>query len=173
MDNLLPSLPSQSDQDEEIQRLVGEVAKRHKIIVAPNDPLFVYLTLLELVLARHLDKSDSILQSHRDAYLDAMDRAAASAKETGTQLITAAADYVSKQARASIGDLSEALTRSAAAERAKIDLAARDARRVLWLGSCVLAAVFSILVGIAIGTWLAPAAKDRILLCPSFAQPHA
>ena len=66
-----------------------------------------------------------------------------------------------------IGDLSEAVTRAAAAERAKIDLAAKAAKRLLWLGSCVLAALFSILIGIAIGSWLAPWGQDRILHCPS------
>ncbi|MBI4723990.1 MAG: hypothetical protein HY765_03040 [Rhodomicrobium sp.] len=171
MDSLLPSLPSEPGNAQEIERLIGEIAKRHKIILAPGDPLFVVLTLLELVTGRYLEKEDVILQAQREASAGAMERAAGSAKMTAEGLITAAADYVAKTSRSSAGELTEALTRAAAAERARIDLAAKDARRLLWTGSIVLAVLFSILAGIAIGTWLAPDAKDRLLHCPSFTQP--
>ncbi len=165
MDSLPPSLPTEPGTAEEIHRLIGEIAKRHKIIMAPGDPLFVVLTLLELVTGRYLEKADLILQAQREASVGAMERAAASAKITAEGLITAAADYVAKISRSSVGELTEALTRTAVAERAKIDLAAKDARRVLWFGSTVLAVLFSILAGIVIGAWLAPEAKDRPLHC--------
>ncbi|MBJ7532579.1 hypothetical protein JDN40_00265, partial [Rhodomicrobium vannielii ATCC 17100] len=150
----------------EIHRLIGKVAKRHRIILAPGDPLFVVLTLLELVTDRYLEKADAILTAERDASLDAMERAAASAKTTGEGLITAAADYVAKTVRSSTAELTDALTSAAAAERAKIELAAKDGRRVVWIGATLLAILFSILTGIAIGIWLAPDANGRFLNCP-------
>ncbi|MFT4080214.1 hypothetical protein [Rhodomicrobium sp.] len=166
MDSFPPSSPSEPDREAEIHRLIGEVAKRHRIILAPGDPLFVVLTLLELVTDRYLEKADAILKAERDASLDAMERAAASAKTSGEGLITAAADYVAKTVRSSTVELTDALSGTAAAERARIELTARDARRVTWLGSIVLAILFSILTGIAIGIWLAPDANGRFLHCP-------
>ena len=167
MDSSLPS--SSSDPAEEIQRLIGEVAKRHRIILAPGDPLFVILTLLELVTGRYLEKADAILKAERETSLEAMERAAALAKTTAEGIITAAADYVAKTSRSSMGELTEALTSAVATERAKVELAAKDARRLVWLGSIVLAILFSIVIGIAIGSWLAPEVKDRLLHCPGFA----
>lgn len=169
MESLLPSSPpSEPDPEDEIKRLIGEVAKRHKILVAHDDPSFLFLTLLELVSSRHLEKSDGILAMRGEALLDALERAAGAAKTTGEQLITAAADYVAKQTRSSVAELTEALTRAAAAERAKIDLTAKDARRVLWVSSCAAVAVLSILIGVAIGTWLAPDMTERVFRCLSF-----
>ena len=168
MDSSPPSSPSEPGSAEEIHRLIGEVAKRHKIILAPGDPLFVVLTLLELVTGRYLEKADAILKAERETSLEATERAAASAKTTAEGIITAAAEYVAKTSRSSMGELTEALTSAAAAERAKIELAAKEGRRVVWIGATLLAILFSILIGIAIGGWLTPEAKDRFFHCTSF-----
>ena len=69
MDSFPPSLPSEPGSAEEIHRLIGEVAKRHRIILAPGDPLFVMLTLLELVTGRYLEKADAILKAERESSL--------------------------------------------------------------------------------------------------------
>ena len=168
MESLLRSLPPpEPEPEDETKRLIGEIAKRHKMVVAHDDPVFVFLTLLELVASRHLEKSDGLLQTRGEALLDALERAAGAAKTTGEQLITAAADYVAKQTRSSMSEFSEALTRGAAAERAKIDLTAGYARRVLFLSACATVAVFSIVIGIAIGTWLAPDTAERFFRCPT------
>jgi len=171
MDSFPPSSPSEPDPEAEIHRLIGEVAKRHRIILAPGDPLFVVLTLLELVTDRYLEKADAILKAERDTSLDAMERAAASAKTTGEGLITAAADYVAKTVRSSTVELTDALSGTAAAERAKIELAAKDGRRAVWIGATLLAVLLSILIGIAIGAWLAPEVKDRGLRSPAVTLP--
>ncbi len=167
MDTFLP--PPEPDRGEEIQRLIGEIARRHKIVLAPSDPMFVMLSLLELTVNRYLEKADEVLSRQREASVAVIERAAAGAKSQGEVLITSAADYVAKQVKGSIGELSEALTKEAAAERALIDAAARNARRALWASSLVLAVLFSILTGIVIGTWLAPEVKEWVWRCPGFA----
>jgi hypothetical protein len=39
-----------------VQDLIGEVAKRHNVLVDPQDPVFVAVTLNELLLAEHVQK---------------------------------------------------------------------------------------------------------------------
>ena len=169
MDSLSPSPASGPDEAQEIQRLIGEVAKRHKIVLTDDEPVFVVLTIFKLAIERYLEKADQLLTSQREASVGVMERAASAAKGQAEALITSAADYVAKQVKGSIGELSEALAKEAVAERARIDAAARSARRALWAASLVLAVLVSILIGIVIGTWLAPDVKERLCRCPGFA----
>jgi hypothetical protein len=173
MDSFPASLPSEPDSGDEVRELIGEVAKRHNLVLAPGDPLFVVLTIIEVAAGRFLEKGAAILATEREASLVAMQRAAAASKAQAESLITAAAEYVAKTTRAANAELAVALTGAAAAERARVDVAAKDARRLLWAGSIVLAIVFAIVTGIAIGTWLTPEAKEPVLRCPSFTIPHS
>ncbi len=169
MDSLDPSFAAEPDPAQEVQRLIGEIARRHKIVLGPGDPMFVMLSLLELAVNRYLEKADEVLSRQREASVAVIERAAAAAKGQAEVLITSAAGYVAKQVKGSIAELSEALTKEAAAERARIGAAAKNARRALWAASLVLAVLFSILIGIVIGTWLAPEVKERVWRCPGFA----
>ena len=76
MESLAPPFPSEPDPDEEIRRIIGEVAKRHKIVVGPDDPTLAVLTMLELVAGRYLERADAMLQTQREGMLGAMERAA-------------------------------------------------------------------------------------------------
>ncbi len=169
MDSLDPSFAAEPDPAQEVQRLIGEIARRHKIVLGPADPMFVMLSLLELAVNRYLEKADEVLSRQREASVAVIERAAAAAKGQAEVLITSAAGYVAKQVKGSIAELSEALTKEAAAERARIGAAAKNARRALWAASLVLAVLFSILIGIVIGTWLAPEVKEWVWRCPGFA----
>ena len=44
-----------------VQDLIGEVAKRHNVLVDPEDPVFVAVTLNELLLAEHVDNVQAAL----------------------------------------------------------------------------------------------------------------
>ncbi len=173
MDSLSPSPASGPDEAQEIQRLIGEVAKRHKIVLTADEPVFVVLTIFKLVIERYLEKADQLLTSQREASVAVIERAAAAAKGQAEVLITSAADYVAKQVKGSMAELSEALTKEAAAERARIDAAARNARRALWAASAVLSVLLSILIGMVIGTWLAPEVRERVWRCPGLAASGA
>jgi hypothetical protein len=173
MDSFPPLSHAEPDPAEEIRRLVGEIARRHNIVVAPDDPLFVILTMLELVAGRYLEKNEATLRSQRESWIDALDRAEARAKAAAEGLITAAAQYVAVTTRAPLAEHVEAIKAATAAERAKIDAAAagmraetKKARWILW-GSAIAFAVFSaVLIGTAIGAWLAPDTANRSSACP-------
>jgi hypothetical protein len=61
MDSFPPSFAVDPDPTGEIQRLIGEVAKRHKIVMGPQDPALAAITMLELVLGRYLERTDAML----------------------------------------------------------------------------------------------------------------
>ena len=166
------TMPPQESGEDEVRRLIGEIAKRHNLVLGQGDPLFVVLTIFEAAAARFLEKGSGVLASEREASLAALERAAAASKEQAASLITAAAEYIAKTTRSANEELAAALTGAAAAERTRIDMAAKDARRLLWGGSLVLAVIAAIVTGIAIGTWLAPEAKEKVLRCPGFAAPR-
>ena len=74
MENSPPFLETPSEQDDETQRLIGEVAKRHGIVLGSGDPLCVVLTVLELFLNRYLRRLDGMFQAHQAVSFEAMDR---------------------------------------------------------------------------------------------------
>ena len=45
-----------------VQDLIGEVAKRHNVLVDPSDPVFIAVTLNELLLEEHVAK---LLSPHK------------------------------------------------------------------------------------------------------------
>ena len=163
MDSFPPLSPAEPDPAGEIRRLVGEIARRHGIVVAPDDPLFVVLTMLELVAGRDLEKTEDSLRVQREAWIGALDQAEARARAAAEGLITAAAQYVATTTRAPLAEYVEAIKAAAAVEWAKIDAAAAEmraeakkARWVLWGSAIALAVLSAILIGTAIGAWLAP-----------------
>jgi hypothetical protein len=83
----------------DVQRLIGEVAKRHNMLLGPDDPIFIGVTLNELVLARAMEQVQAsvaaMLAEH--ALVSAQHREAA--KAVAEQLITGASDYVAKEVK--------------------------------------------------------------------------
>lgn len=105
--------------DISVDDLIAEAAKRHNILLGPDEPYFVMLTLNELVVSRYVAFLLNQIEAARgQATLDRAEQLEA-AKKLGESLVTAAADYVAKQRRASVEELTEALTRAASAERAR------------------------------------------------------
>ncbi len=157
MENSPPFLAPQPEPDDETQRLIGEVAKRHGIVLGSGDPLCVVLTVLELFLDRYLSRLDGMFQAHQAVSFEALDRSSDAAKMIAEQVITSAANYHVKTTRAAVEELAAALTQAAAAERTRVETLARDARRLVWIGALVWVAILLVAMGVAIGAWLAPA----------------
>jgi hypothetical protein len=154
MRSLPRSSPPDEAREEEVKRLIGEIAKRHNILVPSNDPLFVVVSALELVIGRYLERTDAMLQAQREACLAASERHAANAKAVGEHIVTAAGDYAVKLLRGAAQEITEAIRRSASAELAKINASSKEARRLLWLGAFVSAVGVSVALGLAIGAVL-------------------
>ena len=154
MHSLPLSSPPDETREDEVQRLIGEIARRHNILVPPGDPLFVVVSALELVIGRYLERTDAMLQAQRETSLAASERHAANAKAVAEHIVTAAGDYAVKLLRKSAQDFAEAITGSAKTELAKIDAASKEVRRLLWLGAFVSGVGVSVALGIAVGALL-------------------
>ncbi len=100
----------------DVQQLIGEVARRHNVLVTPEDPIFVAVTLNELLLAQHVQE----LQ----AAVAAAARTAAAASFEGSKTAARLGDQVKQ--------LQAVLERAARASGAPAQLEA--ARR---LAACV------------------------------------
>jgi hypothetical protein len=161
MENSPYSLETPPEQDDETQRLIGEVAKRHGIVLGSGDPLCIVLTVLELFLDRYLSRLDGMFQAHQAVSFEVLDRSSEAAKAVAEQLITSAANYHVKTTRASAEELAAALTQGAAAERARVETLAREARRLVWIGALAWVALLSIAIGVAIGAWLATPTSSK------------
>ena len=165
MENSPFSSETPPEQDDETQRLIGEVAKRHGIVLGSGDPLCVVLTVLELFLDRYLSRLDGMFQAHQAVSFEALDRSSEAAKAVAEQLITSAANYHVKTTRAAAEELAAALAQAAAAERVRAETLARDARRLVWIGALVWVAILSVAIGVAIGA-CASASRGAKLLNP-------
>jgi len=102
----------------DVQKLIGEVARRHSVLVDPSDPIFVAVTLNELLLAEQIEVHRAATQEACRATVEAMQRHAEDAKHVASQLVTGSASYVTDQIRI-----------AGAALRAQLDQLHRDALR--------------------------------------------
>jgi hypothetical protein len=173
MESSLLSSPLEPEiEGEEVRRLIGEIAKRHRMVVAPDDPLFVVLTVFELFSKKHLDKCEAILRNKLEAASERDERRDAAAKTAAEQIITAAADYHAKVVRSSTADQADALERTLAQERARLILLIRAAQRVLLAAFAAAALMWSISTGLQLGNWLFPQPFPPVLHCPAFTAPR-
>jgi hypothetical protein len=83
----------------DVQQLIGEVARRHNVLVDPGDPIFVAVTLNELLLSEHLEKvKEAVAQAERAAAL-VFSRQVESGKGIAAQLMVDGARHVNEQMR--------------------------------------------------------------------------
>ncbi len=140
-----------------VQDLIGEVAKRHNVLVDPQDPIFVAVTLNELLLADHvqkvqaaLDRAEAKTDHATSRYIEKARFAAASlmtdsGKQLGDQL---------RQAGTALGAHLQHVVRELvlAAEAAAAE-AAREKRAARWAAAVAMGCTF-VVVGMALVTWL-------------------
>jgi CHASE3 domain sensor protein len=141
----------------DVQQLVGEVAKRHNVLVDPSEPIFVSVTLNELLLAEHLRKVQAALeQAERTAAL-ASSRHVESARWAAAQLMTDGAKHVSDQVR-SVGSalriqLEQLVRDSITAVQASAAEAERHHRRTRWAAIAAMTSA-CVALGAAAALWL-------------------
>jgi uncharacterized membrane protein YdbT with pleckstrin-like domain len=102
----------------DVQRLIGEVARRHNVLVDSTDPIFLTVTLNELLLSEHVQKLQVALEQASRGVTAASSLQADSAKRVAEDL---------KRIRASL----EEAARNAAASAARYEEEKRDAARML------------------------------------------
>jgi ABC-type multidrug transport system fused ATPase/permease subunit len=119
----------------EIERLIGEVARRHDLLLSRDDPVLITITLHELLLERAFDRL-------HEALVEAEGRAAAiaaaqteAAGEIASRLITAAAGYADQEIRAAAKNASAeiaAALRESFHQARKTEAVTSEAARNAW-----------------------------------------
>lgn len=148
----------------EIDRLIGEVAKRHGFLLDRNDPVLVTVTLNELMLARVASRIDRAVDAARRELASAAVAQRDASKSEASRLITAAAaEYADEQLRLAADGAADRIRavltdqRSAEMTLADQQQVTRPARFVRWavvfvyLAASVIALI-AIVSAIAFGT---------------------
>lgn len=81
----------------DVQRLIGEVAKRHNVLVGHNDPILITLTLNELILGEYIETVNLLLVDAQDQVSAGTAQQTEAAKQIASELITGAAAYITEQ----------------------------------------------------------------------------
>ena len=87
------------------ERLIGEVAKRHDLLLSRDDPVLVTVTLNELILAEALAQLRASLDAASQDIAASAAKHIEASKVIAEQLITAAADYVANEVRAAAAEV--------------------------------------------------------------------
>jgi hypothetical protein len=91
----------------DVDALIAEVAKRHKILLAPEDPAFALLTLNELVLSRYVTLLEATLAGMENKLSQMSAKQTEVAKAIGENVITAGAAYVADRLNEACAGLAE------------------------------------------------------------------
>ena len=89
------------------ETLIAEVAKRHKILLDPDDPAFALITLNEIVLSRAIAIVEARLKEMEPRLAEISQKQAETAKAIGEAIITGGAAYVAERLKDASGDLVE------------------------------------------------------------------
>lgn len=141
----------------DLQRLVGEVARRHNVLVDPSDPIFVAVTLNEILLAEHVRKIEKALDQANRSIAAASTLEVEKAKRIAAQYIAQGAQHSADQVRA-VGlviraELEAAIAGSIRAARDSASAAARD-RALAVRAAMVTAACAALVVAMAASVWV-------------------
>jgi hypothetical protein len=137
----------------EIERLIGEVAKRHNALLGRDDPIFMVVTLNELIIARALERIEATVEASQDQIAAGTAQQIAASKTIAASLITSAADHVAGQIAAAAAEAAQQIQAAVAEELRDARLAAntaQKARSATWwaAGIAVAAAIAGSLIGV-------------------------
>lgn len=137
-----------------IQELIGEVAKRHNVLLGPNDPILVTLTLHELIVGGYVADVSTQLEGQFDQLSGATAQHVQAAKEIAQSLITRSAEYVEGRIRTTGEELANELRAAMIADVAAARKAALEAREArtwsMWFAVLAVGAA-ALLVGLVLG----------------------
>lgn len=136
-----------------VQELIGEVAKRHGVLLGPHDPILVTLTLHELIVGGYVETFDQSLTAALDQLSGAQAQHIEAAREIASGIVTRAAEYGADQVKRTVDDLAAGLRASLAADVSAARAAAEQAQQAR--KGAVLALVgAAVLVALALGVVL-------------------
>jgi hypothetical protein len=83
-----------------MERLIGEVAQKHGLLLSRDDPVLVSVTLNEQILSHALGRLRGNLEQAKHEIGELSAKQTEAAKTIAEQLITAAAGYIADEVRA-------------------------------------------------------------------------
>jgi len=131
----------------EIERLIGEVAKRHNALLGRDDPIFMTITLNELIITRALERVQATVEASQDQIAAGTAQQIIASKTIAAGLITSAADHVAGQIRAATAEVAEQIQTAVAEELRGARLAAKiaqGARDAAWWAAGIVIAIAAI-----------------------------
>ena len=111
--------------------LIAEVAKRHKILLDPDDPAFALNTINEIVLSRALAIVEAKFEALEQRLAQVAEKQTEAAKAIGENIITAATTYIADRLKESGADLLEKLGKTFFREQGPSET--RCAHRTIWI----------------------------------------
>ena len=124
------------------EALIAEVAKRHKILLDPDDPAFALITINELVLSRAVAIVEAKLEGIEQRLAQISEKQVGTAKAIGEAIITAGAAYVAERLKDAGADLIEKVQTSIALDqRKKQSISQRTGGTILGFGTVIAAFV--------------------------------
>lgn len=139
-----------------VQDLIGEVAKRHRVLVDPHDPVFVTVTLNEVLLAEHVHNLQSALERAEKTTEAASRRHLETARRTADSLVTETSKHFVDEVRAAgsavRNQLQHAVRELVAAAEAAATEAARQ-RRASQRAAAVAIGCACVVIGMIVATW--------------------
>ena len=87
------------------EALIAEIAKRHKILLDPDDPAFALITINEIVLSRAIAIVEARLEAMEQRLTQISEKQTETAKAIGEAIITAGAAYVAERFKDAGADL--------------------------------------------------------------------
>ena len=137
----------------DVQHLIGEVARRHNVLVDPGDPIFVAVTLNELLVAEYVGAVEMALARAEKTARVASREQAEQARQAAEQLITDAAKQLGEQMRAAGSalrlQLEQLIERSV--RSAQVAASESSQHRVASFWAATLATVCACIAGAAVG----------------------
>ena len=106
------------------EALIAEVAKRHKILLDPDDPAFALITINEIVLSRAIAIVEARLEEMEQRLTQISEKQTETAKAIGEAIITAGAAYVAERLKDAGADLIEKVRTSIGLDQGKNSQAA-------------------------------------------------
>lgn len=136
--------PFEADDWLDIDGLIGEVARRHNILISPDDPIFATITLNDLVLARALERQQAALIAAQDQIVATTAQQIASVQRLCERLITAASEHVVRQTHNAIDKATEQNKNAVTAELRKAQQIVEKAKAsyfiIKWSGVAIASA---------------------------------
>jgi hypothetical protein len=122
------------------EALIAEVAKRHKILLDPDDPAFALITINEIVLSRAIGIVEAKLKETEQRLSHISAQQTGTAKAIGEAIITAGATYVAERLKDAGADLIEKMRASGVLDQGKKQSSSQGSGRPFLSCSGMLAA---------------------------------